>query len=165
MVSCCMASSWLFHTLCKNGLSRSAMKVIKDIIVLTKQLLRSRVWFPGVDKLVEREVKSCLPCQVTTSVTTRAPLVMPELPSEPWECVAIDFCGPFPAGELALVVVARYPELEIVMSTSMSAVRPKLEKIFAIHGIPDLVKLDSGPPFDSDAFEDYAKEKNLSISL
>ena len=157
MVSCCVASSWLFHTLCKNGLSRSAMKVIKDIIVLTKQLLRSRVWFPGVDKLVEREVISCLPCQVTTSVTTKS--TMPELPSEPWERVAIDFCGPFPAGELALVVVARYPELEMVMSTSMSAVRPKLEKIFAIHGISDLVKSDS------DAFEDYAKEKNLSISL
>ena len=64
-------------------------------IVLTKQFLRSRVWFPGTDKLVEREVKSCLPCQAATPVTTRTPLVMSELPSKPWERVAIDFCGPF----------------------------------------------------------------------
>ena len=70
----------------------------------------------------------------------------------------------FPTGELALVVVdeySRYPELEIVASTSMSAVRPKLEKIFAIHGIPGLVKSDNGPPFDSHAFEDYTKEKGF----
>ena len=133
-------------------------------IVLTKQFLRSRVWFPGIDKLVEREVKSCLPCQATTPVSTRTPLVMSELPSKPWEHVAIDFCGPFPTGELALVVVdeySRYPELEIVTSTSVSTVRPELEKIFAIHGIPDFVKSDNGPPFDRHAFEDYAKEKRF----
>ena len=49
----------------------------------------------------------------------------------------------------------------MVTSTSMSAIRPKLEKIFAIHGIPDLVKSDNGLPFDSHAFEDYAKEKRF----
>ena len=137
-------------------------------IVLTKQFLQSRVWFPGIDKLVEREVKSCLPCQAATPVTSRTPLVMSELPSKPWERFAIDFCGPFPTGELALVVVdeySRYPELEIVTPTSMTAIRPNLEKIFAIHGIPDLVKSDNRPPFDSHAFEDYTKEKDLSISL
>ena len=107
-------------------------------IVLIKQLLRSPVWFPGIDKLAEREVKSCLPCQAPTLVTTRAALVMSELSSKPWKRVAIDFCGPFSTGEPALVVVdeySRYPGLEIVTSTSMSAVRPKLENIFAIHGI------------------------------
>ena len=73
-------------------------------------------------------------------------------------------CGPFPTGELALVIVdeySRYPKLEIVTSTSMSAILPKLEKIFAIHRIPDLVKSGNGPPFDSHAFEDYAKEKGF----
>ena len=43
----------------------------------------------------------------------------------------------------------------------MSAICPKLEKIFAIHGIPDLVKSDNGPLFDSHAFEVYAKEKGF----
>ena len=89
---------------------------------------------------------------------------MSELPSKLWERVAIDFCGPFPTGELALVVVdeySRYLEQDIVTSASMSAIHPKLEKIFAIHGIPDLVKSDNGPPFDSHASEDYAKEKGF----
>ena len=43
----------------------------------------------------------------------------------------------------------------------MSAICPKLEKILAIHGIPDLVKSDNGPLFDSHAFEVYAKEKGF----
>ena len=93
---------------------------------------------------------------------------MSELPSKPWEHVAIDICSPFPTGELALVVVdeySRYPELEIVTSTSMSAIRPKTEKTFAIHGIPDLVKSDNGPPFDSHALRIMPKKRDLSISL
>ena len=56
---------------------------------------------------------------------------------------------------------SRYPEPKIVTSTSMSPIRQKLEKIFTIHGIPDLVKSDNGPPFNSHAFEDYAKEKGF----
>ena len=43
---------WLFHIPCKHELSRSSIKVIKG------SFLQSRVWFPGIDKLVEREVKS-----------------------------------------------------------------------------------------------------------
>ena len=77
------------------------------------------------NKLLEKEVKSCLPGQATTPVTTRTPLVMSELPSKPWEYVAIDCCGPFPTVELVFVVVdeySGYPELEIVTSTSMSAI-------------------------------------------
>ena len=158
-----MARKWLFHTPCKEEFVKISHEGHQGII-LTKQFLRSCVWFPRIDKLVEREVKSCNLCQVATPVTTRTPLIMSELPSKPWEHVAIDFCGPFPTAELALVVVDEYSrclELEIVTSTSMSAIHPKLEKILAIHGIPDLVKSDSGPLLDSHAFEDYAKEKGF----
>ena len=32
---------------------------------------------------------------------------------------------------------------------------PKLDKVFATHGIPLVVKADNGPPFNSDDFERY----------
>ena len=35
-------------------------------IVKTKALLREKVWFPCMDKMVETKVKACLPCQVVT---------------------------------------------------------------------------------------------------
>ena len=40
-------------------------------IVKTKQFLRSKVWFPGIDKSVESRVASCIPCQATTSDISR----------------------------------------------------------------------------------------------
>ena len=53
-------------------------------IVKTKQLLRSKVWFPGIDREVEAEIASCIACQASTSGKhQRDPLRMPELPDGP----------------------------------------------------------------------------------
>lgn len=32
-------------------------------IVKRKQLIREKVWFPGIDKMVEETVKTCIACQ------------------------------------------------------------------------------------------------------
>ena len=36
-------------------------------IVKTKQLIREKVWFPGVDEMVKEKVDCCLPCQAATT--------------------------------------------------------------------------------------------------
>ena len=43
-------------------------------VTKTKSLIREKVWFPGIDKMVEDRVKRCLPCKSTTTTTTREPL-------------------------------------------------------------------------------------------
>ena len=43
-------------------------------VVKCKQLLRSRLWFPDLDKMVERKVAGCLACQATTYTPSRDPL-------------------------------------------------------------------------------------------
>ena len=90
--------------------------------VKTKQLIREKIWFPGIDKLVENVVKSCITCQASyKGPARREPLQLTPLPSGPWIAVAIDFAGPFPSGEYLLVVTdeySRYPEVEIFSSTS-----------------------------------------------
>ena len=43
MVSCCMASKWLFHILCKHELSRSSIKVIKGSFFHRFQELTSQL--------------------------------------------------------------------------------------------------------------------------
>ena len=45
-------------------------------IVKTKQLLRSMVWFPGIDKSVERKIASCILCQASTNSSQCEPLKM-----------------------------------------------------------------------------------------
>ena len=133
-------------------------------IVKSKQLLRSKVWFPGIDKKMEARCKGCLACQATVTQKSRTPIVMTETPSEAWERVAADFCGPFPTGELVLVVIderSRYPEIEIVNSTSAESTETALEKIFATHGNPQVLKSDNGPPFNSHAFKDLCIQKGI----
>ena len=69
--------------------------------------------------------------------------------------------GPLPTGRTLIVVIDQYSrsvEVETVLSSSAGAVIPKLDKIFATHGIPELLKTDNGPPFTSHSFEVFAKE-------
>ena len=130
-------------------------------IVKTKCLLRESVWFPGMDRMVEEMVSQCIPCQAAnhSPLPSCEPLKMSTLPPGPWQELSIDFCGPFPSGDYLLVVVddySRYPEVEILKSTSAKAVIPHLDSIFARQGIPNVVRTDNGPPFNSHDFHLYA---------
>ena len=84
---------------------------------------------------------------------------MTTLPKAPWNEIAINFVGSFPSGETLLVVIdeySRFPEVEILYSTTANAVIPKLDGIFARQGIPKVVKSDNCPPFNSNEFTKFA---------
>ncbi|KAK7099608.1 hypothetical protein V1264_003723 [Littorina saxatilis] len=128
-------------------------------IVKTKKLIREKVWFPGIDKMVEEIVKTCIPCQASyPGPSVREPVISTPLPSEPWVSIAIDFAGPFPTGDYVMVVTdeySRYPEAEIITSTSAEVVIAKLDEIFARQGFPQTVKSDNGAPFQGLVFSNY----------
>ena len=83
------------------------------------------------------------------------------MPSHALNKVKIDLCGPFPSGHYVLVVIdvySRYPEIEILKSTAAPKVIPKLDIIFARHGIPEKFTTDNGPPFNGNGFKAYMNE-------
>ena len=51
---------------------------------------------------------------------------------------------------------SRFPEVEIVHSTSAKAVLPNLDRVFAAYGVPQVVKSDNGPPFNGHQFAQFA---------
>ena len=127
-------------------------------LVKTKSLLREKVWFPNIDKLAKEEIDNCLPCQSIGPANPPEPLHMNKMPKGPWQTVHMDFFGPLPSGEYLLVLIdaySRYPAVEIVQSTSASSVIPKMDKIFAMFGIPVKLKSDNGPPMNGDDFSRY----------
>ena len=128
-------------------------------IAKTKSLLREKVWFAGIDGAVERKVKSCMPCQVTTPETTREPLQMSPLPEGPWKEVSVDFKELSGGGYLLVVYddYSRYPVVEVITSVSSKTVIPRLNKIFAEFGIPETVRSDNGPPFNSKEFGEFSQ--------
>ena len=127
-------------------------------LVKTRTLLCSKVWFPRMDSLVDSIVKWCTPCQVAMPKFSRGPLQMTPLPNGPWEQVSIDFCEV--AGHYVLVVTddySRFPEIKIILCTSAKAEIPKLDRIFAAYGVPQVVKSDNGPPFSGSEFAQFAR--------
>ena len=85
---------------------------------------------------------------------------MTTLHQAPWQYLSADFCGPLPSGDMLFVVIdeySRYPEVEIVRSTSANTVIPKLDRILSTHGIPTEIKTDNGPPFQSHTFAQSAQ--------
>ena len=126
----------------------------------TKQLLREKVWFPGINDIVEATCKNCIPCLAATPTNNVEPLRMTELPERPWANVSCDFMGPLPSGDYILAVIddySRFPVVEIVTSTSAKASIPRLDRIFSEYGVPEVVKSDNGPPFNGSDFKGFAE--------
>ena len=125
----------------------------------TKSLLREKMWFPGIDDMVQNTINTCISCQAVSQADPPEPIKLSAMPEGPWERVHIDFYGPLPSGEHLLVFIDRYsrfPTAEIVKSTRASIVIPKLDRIFSVHGIPKIVMSDNRPTFSSAEFARYA---------
>ena len=86
------------------------------------------------------------------------------LPNQPCEEMSVDFAHV--DGEILLLVIddySRFPFVEPLTSEAASAVIPKLDKIVAMFGTPNVVKSDNGPPFNGQDFAKFADVLGSSI--
>ena len=137
-------------------------------IIKTKQLLRQKVWWPGLDKDVDTMIGQCLPCQAQGARTNPEPLHMSPMPAEPWHTLHIDLCGPFPTGESLLVLVdacSRWPAVEILRTTTAPTIIHRLETIFSQFGYPEEIVSDNGPQFTSHEFKTFLKSCGIKHRL
>ena len=133
-------------------------------VVKTKQLLRTKAWWPKIDQHVESLIKNCLACQSVAPPNPTTPLCETKMPSKPWSFLHMDLCGPFPSGESVLVVIdaySRFPEVDILKSTTAPSIISKLDRIFSTHGFPDSVTSDNGPQFACHEMADYFSQLGI----
>ena len=134
-------------------------------IVGTKQNLRTRVYWPGMAKDIEKFVKTCHECQITDETKIVADVSPTKLPDAPWKCLGIDYLGPLPSGESVLVVVdyfSRYYEVAYTKKTTTKATIDKLEEIFFRLGYPVSMRADNGPQFRTEMHE-YCETKGIHL--
>ena len=83
-----------------------------------------------MDQQVEKVTKGCLPCQASTIVKHRDPLVPTEPPDEVWKDLAADHWGPTPDKKFVLLVIdklSRRPEAKIDSGTAADPILKHLE--------------------------------------
>ncbi|XP_055847378.1 uncharacterized protein K02A2.6-like [Episyrphus balteatus] len=132
-----------------------------------KQRLRSKVWWPKIDVQVDAYVKNCRGCMLVAAPAPPEPMKRRELPSEPWQHVAIDFMGPLPSGHNLLVVVdyySRYVEIEIMKKIDAAETIKRLQVIFARFELPISITADNGPQFDCAEMKDFCKVHNFHLN-
>ena len=126
-------------------------------MVRTKARLREKVWWPQMDKEVEKLIHSCHPCQLVGRRSKPEPIRSTTLPVGPWSDLAVDLCE-IPGGNHLLVVIdyySRWPEVVNLRKTDAAHVKKSMEAMFNTHGLPDSVRSDNGPPFASAEFEGF----------
>ena len=129
-------------------------------IVKTKKLIRSRVWFEGIDHAVETKVKKCKECQATTDKPSFEPLKPSKMPEAPWHTVAGDFYGPMEDGTYWFVNICEHSQwasVDKVRKTDEEHTEKVLERLFSTFGAPVVYKSDNGSPFQSYRFAEFAK--------
>ena len=87
------------------------------------------------------------------------------IPTSAWDTVYVDFLGPFPTGDLLLVMIdgrTRFPEVEMVRSTNAKSTIERFERVFATHGLPRTIVSDNGPPFQSNEIREYMLTNNIT---
>jgi hypothetical protein len=128
-------------------------------LIKTKQLLRDRVYFPGSDIMIQNTLSACITCQATTPTAHVQPKPTMTSPQEPWQRVVTHILGPLDSGDHIVVLIdsySQYPVVEISRSISASTLIPRLDKVFAIFGIPHTLVTSTGAPFTTQPFVDFS---------
>jgi len=132
-------------------------------IVKMKSIARSHVWWPQIDKQIEKLVKSCTACQENKNNPPTATLHPWSWPGRPWQRIHIDFAGPFQGSMFMIVVDAHSKWLEVfpMNCTTTEKTLQVLRNLFARYGLPDQLVSDNGPQFTSDEFQQCMKANGI----
>ena len=133
-------------------------------LVKTKVLLRSKIFFLGMDELVAKRLIYCIACQAVQKNTVPPAIQSTEIPERVWQTVNMDYLGSLPDGKYALAMIdqrSRYPIVEFTTSKNAKNLINILNKTFTHFGYPENLVSDNGPPFKSNEIKKYmAKMRN-----
>ena len=133
----------------------------------TKQYMRLRMWWPGLDSDVDGMIKACGICQAVNpeGAEKLEPLRSAPFPDRPFSRVHIDLFGPLSSGETILGIVdafSSWPELYVLENgTETKDVVSALDDLFGRFGNADRVVSDNGPQFKSWEFDNYMASKGI----
>ncbi|KAL0902232.1 hypothetical protein ABMA27_000152 [Loxostege sticticalis] len=134
-------------------------------IVKMKAEARQRIWFPGIDRYLERLAAECAVCAQLRPSPPHAPLAPWPYPPHPFYRIHLDFLGPF-NNQMFLVIVDAYSKwvecYNVSSSYGSKAVIEKLIDLMSRFGVPHTVVTDNGTSFTSQEFSAFCKLNGIT---
>lgn len=122
-----------------------------------KALGHSCVWWPKLDNEIKLWVEQCDKCQNSRPAPPSAVPREWEQPAGPWSRLHLDFTGPIQGAYIMIIVDAFSKWVEVIpmpTTTAEASIRV-LKKLFACHGLPDIVVSDNGPQWTAAVFQAF----------
>ena len=130
-----------------------------------KGLARSYIWWPGMDKEIEKLAQKCEAYQLAhkAPLPAPAPLHPWEWPDQHWKRVHIDYAGPY-QGKMLLIMVdahTKWIETHMMSRITSSATIRKLRTVFGTHGLPEVLVSDNAANLTSEEMENFMRQNDI----
>ena len=119
---------------------------------------RECLFWPGMSAEIRQLVAQCETCAKFSTSQQKETLKTHELPSRPWQKIAVDLFECKSQDYMVTVdYFSSYWEVDKLSSTTATAVIQKLKPHFARYGSPEVLVSDNGPQFASAEFARFSK--------
>ena len=129
-----------------------------------KMLLRTRIWWPSMEKDIEKKVNNCKECKLVSITPPAQPMHRHKMPIKPWHEIGADLMGPTPSGHYLLVLedyYSHFPIVKILKSTRAVDVLDSFREVFAERGNPHMVRMDNGPQFNCQEVREFLENEGI----
>ena len=128
-----------------------------------KQLARTAVYWPGIDKAIVDICHKCSTCAEHQNAPPKYPVHPWMVPENPWSRVHVDHAINFLGSNWLVMVDAysKYPCIHATTSTSTKSTIDLLEQDFAHFGYPHTIVSDNATTFKSDEFQAWCRERGI----
>ena len=123
---------------------------------------KQSVWWPGISREIVDLIQNCRTC-AKTSRNPVEPLIPTPTPEYPWQKVASDMFE-WQKNTYLLVVdyFSRFIEVVKMKKTTSQDVINEMKKMFARHGIPQIIISDNGPQYSAEEFKHFSQSWGFS---
>ena len=123
-----------------------------------RERAKRSVWWPGLSRQIEDLVKQCRKC-TERRPNIKEPLIPSAIPDRLWQMIGTDIC--YVKKRPYLIVVDYFSKLiEVSYLASLSSMETirALKSVFTRHGIPEIVRSDNCPQYDSAEFSKFTRD-------
>lgn len=121
------------------------------------------IYWPGISRDIATLVSKCSVCNRFRKNNSKLPILQHSITNRPWEKLASDILT-FKNNDYLVIVdyYSRWLELKKLKSKNISQIIKIFNKVFSVHGYPDIIVTDN-VPFNSYELKSYLNERNIKL--